>query len=323
MTVAQGAEPGLRAQVPPVGGCRPWDDVPEMDANWVHGRPPAGAGSLCAQQGKGNNGPWAVANDSSTGNEATSGAIAHTLGGYCVSKATGNVTLCTQSYGVPEQINVQIAGPDSVVVSFVTFETAEPTAPPTARVTAAHAAEMSPVVGVTHRHDTLGNRTYFMHFVRLTSLKARAEYSYTVKSGAPGAVPSRSYTFRAPYSGGPTKIALYGDMGVYTWNNMGNLYEETVVNKTADLIIHAGDHCYNEGDVDERRADGYMQAFENTLANSMWMPVVGNHEFVGTKLTRVSPQLCTPIPALDWPQSTRDLLRLTGQSSSSRQCICR
>ena len=294
-----------------------------MDANWVHGRPPAGAGSLCAQQGKGNNGPWAVANDSSTGNEATSGAIAHTLGGYCVSKATGNVTLCTQSYGVPEQINVQIAGPDSVVVSFVTFETAEPTAPPTARVTAAHAAEMSPVVGVTHRHDTLGNRTYFMHFVRLTSLKARAEYSYTVKSGAPGAVPSRSYTFRAPYSGGPTKIALYGDMGVYTWNNMGNLYEETVVNKTADLIIHAGDHCYNEGDVDERRADGYMQAFENTLANSMWMPVVGNHEFVGTKLTRVSPQLCTPIPALDWPQYTRDLLRLTGQSSSSRQCICR
>ena len=53
---------------------------------------------------------------------------------------------------------------------------------------------------------------------------------------------------------------------------MGNLYEETVVNRTADLIIHAGDHCYNEGDVDERRADGYMQAFEATLANSIWMP---------------------------------------------------
>ena len=61
-------------------------------------------------------------------------------------------------------------------------------------------------------------------------------------------------------------------MGVYRWNNMGNLYEETVVNRTADLIIHAGDHCYNEGDVDERRADGYMQAFEATLANSIWMP---------------------------------------------------
>ena len=41
---------------------------------------------------------------------------------------------------------------------------------------------------------------------------------------------------------------------------MGNLHEETVKNQTADLIIHAGDHCYNEGDEDERRADGYMQA---------------------------------------------------------------
>ena len=33
-------------------------------------------------------------------------------------------------------------------------------------------------------------------------------------------------------------------MGVYRWNNMGNLFEETVKNRTADLIIHAGDHCY-------------------------------------------------------------------------------
>jgi hypothetical protein len=31
------------------------------------------------------------------------------------------------------------------------------------------------------------------------------------------------------------------------------------VNQTSDLIIHAGDHCYNEGDDDERRADAYMQ----------------------------------------------------------------
>ena len=64
-------------------------------------------------------------------------------------------------------------------------------------------------------------------------------------------------------------------MGVYRWNNMGNLFEETVKNRTADLIIHAGDHCYkcaagpscrlrgsnaacngSEGDADERRADG-------------------------------------------------------------------
>ena len=30
----------------------------------------------------------------------------------------------------------------------------------------------------------------------------------------------------------------------------------------------------NEGGGDERRADGYMQAYEKTLANTMWMPIV-------------------------------------------------
>ena len=75
-------------------------------------------------------------------------------------------------------------------------------------------------------------------------------------------------------------------MGVYTWNNMGNLYQDVVVDKTADLVIHAGDHGYNEGDVDEHRGDGYMQAFEQTLANGIWLPSVGNHEAVGTNLSR-------------------------------------
>lgn len=49
----------------------------------------------------------------------------------------------------------------------------------------------------------------------------------------------------------------------------------------------AGDHCYNEGDSDEKRADAYMQAFEQTVAQAPWMPIVGNHEFyAGTNLTR-------------------------------------
>ena len=34
---------------------------------------------------------------------------------------------------------------------------------------------------------------------------------------------------------------------VYTWNNMQNLYEETTLNQTSDLILHAGDHCCNLG----------------------------------------------------------------------------
>ena len=55
----------------------------------------------------------------------------------------------------------------------------------------------------------------------------------------------------------------------------------------SDLVIHSGDHCYNEGDLDEVRADGYMQAFEQTIANVPWMPIVGNHEYyAGTNLSR-------------------------------------
>jgi hypothetical protein len=74
---------------------------------------------------------------------------------------------------------------------------------------------------------------------------------------------------------GETRIDLYGDMGVFTFNNMGNLFNDTVARSDADLIVHMGDHCYNEGDGDERRADGYLQAFQQTIANVPWMPIVG------------------------------------------------
>lgn len=40
---------------------------------------------------------------------------------------------CLSATAVPEQINLQVASPDSVVVSFVTFEAAAPTRPPDCR----------------------------------------------------------------------------------------------------------------------------------------------------------------------------------------------
>ncbi len=178
------------------------------------------------------------------------------------------------------------------MIAFVTYEASPPQYPPIAKLSSAVAGEME-VQGVTHRHVTNGGRIYYMHFVRVTNLKPRVPYSYAVRANAEGAW-SRQFSFRSPYSEGETRIAVYGDMGVYEWNNMGNLYEEAVLNQTVDLIIHAGDHCCtcdvdhirnmscpahiscaadNEGDADERRADGYMQAFEATLANTLWMPV--------------------------------------------------
>ncbi len=73
--------------------------------------------------------------------------------------------------------------------------------------------------GETHRLK-MGDRTYYMHFVRVSGLAPRATYAYTVRSGADGAVESHAYAFRAPYASGVTTLAMYGDMGVYTWNDM-------------------------------------------------------------------------------------------------------
>merc|ERR1712159_72424 len=67
---------------------------------------------------------------------------------------------------------------------------------------------------------------------------------------------------------------------------MANLKQDAEAG-TADLVVHMGDHAYNEGEDDERRADGYMSAFQPIIANTPWMPVVGNHEYYsGAELLR-------------------------------------
>jgi hypothetical protein len=64
-------------------------------------------------------------------------------------------------------------------------------------------------------------------------------------------------------------------MGVYTYNNMGNMAKD-VDEGVADLIVHMGDHAYNMGDSDESRADGYMTAYQQLLSRCPWMPVSQN-----------------------------------------------
>ena len=62
---------------------------------------------------------------------------------------------CTSKELVPEQVNVQLAGPDSVVISWVTFGDDGKFTPPTATVNG------KIISGVTHTHRTAaGDRTY-------------------------------------------------------------------------------------------------------------------------------------------------------------------
>ena len=94
--------------VPPDGGCKLWADVPEQDQYWRAQRPPRGASNSCAQQGRGNPGAdW----DAGMGG----GAQAHYISSYCISKRSGKPAACSSGWGVPEQINVQIASGTAVV----------------------------------------------------------------------------------------------------------------------------------------------------------------------------------------------------------------
>ena len=130
--------------LPPPGGCKNWNDagvVEKYGANWVSGPAgPEGVGSACVQQGKGNT-------DASWDADMGSGAQGHVIASYCVSKTTNKVELCSSGMGVPEQVNVQIASGDTVVVGFVTYEDAAPAGPPTVEVNG------TLVHGVTHTHD--------------------------------------------------------------------------------------------------------------------------------------------------------------------------
>jgi len=179
--------------------------------------------------------------------------------------------------GVPEQVNLQVANGDTVVVSFVTFEDSAPENPPFVIL------DGKRVEGVTHEHKTpAGTRTLYMHFVRLSGLKPRHKYPYAVSSGGKNAHLSEMYTFRAPYSSGETRLNIFGDMGVYQWTNMGNLLQDCE-DGTADAVVHMGDHAYNEGQNDEKRGDGYMNMYSKILSQCPWVPVVGNHEYYSSE----------------------------------------
>jgi hypothetical protein len=184
---------------------------------------------------------------------------------------------------MPEQINLQIAGPDVVVVGFVTYEAFKPRGPPVAVL------DGKQLPGVAHFFQSPGYtypgkpgaphpaRNYTMNFVKFGGLEPRRAYAYKVRSGAEDAAWSASFSFRAPYSSGVTRLAVYGDMGNSQFNNMGNLRVDCA-SGTVNAIVHMGDHCYDLGQADDKHGDAYMNAFQSTLAECPWLPVIGNHE---------------------------------------------
>ena len=292
-------------------GCAAWASVPEADALWSAGAPPLHASDYCAIPASSADEPQPGATSPTMcggphlGELVCNGSTSSFYGPICAcapvaGDAPGVVRFatCTAPVSYPEQINLQIAASDVVVVSFVTFEPQLPTAPPVAQLrTVGSSSWSSDITGVAHRFTTSHaphsqfcdeslpasipclRRNYTLSFVRLSDLTPRHGYEYRVRSGGEGAAWSEPKVFRALYSNGPTRVAIYGDMGVTLHNNMANLRADCIGDKPqVDAIVHLGDHCYDLSMGNDLHGDAYMNAFEPVISACPWLPVIGNHE---------------------------------------------
>jgi len=81
-------------------------------------------------------------------------------------------------------------------------------------------------------------RTYVLHFVKLTGLQPRTTYHYQVASGSAAGQWSAVFSFRSAYRDGATRLGMYGDMGHSHYNCMSNLLEDCR-SGAIDFIAHS------------------------------------------------------------------------------------
>ena len=237
-----------------------------VDAQWAAGVPPLGAGSQCATQGRTSLVAWPPYPDEAPGTDTSYCFCAHAAKqqktwGYCRSRPS-----------VPEQINVVTGQDHSVVVTFVTlWEPAfsaqlagghGPLEPPRVEYSSSGQANQT-ATGVTHLYSSPspdpGNtsdpinrywdvtaRNYSFHFVKLVGLPEGAQITYRVASGTKPTSWSDTFEFKAPFgptfaapgrAPGQTIVDLFGDMGVFQWNNLANMQADLEADRL-DAIFH-------------------------------------------------------------------------------------
>jgi len=244
-------------------GCQSWASVKGAEKYFAGGKVPAEAGSHCV-----------IA--SATADRSHD--VDHSYEGSWCFCGDGTPKYCSPPENTVEQLNLQIARHDAVVAGFVTYEDL-PSSPAIAML-GTSPSSMVEVKG-TSVVFTEGSRNYIMHYVPFRDLEPHKTYYYKVKSGSSKCAWTDVVSFRAPYLSGTTKLAVYGDMGHTTNNNMGNMKDDCEKGDI-DAIFHMGDHAYNfEGDAN-RRGDAYMNIFQPLLQSCPWMPIIGNHEYFGT-----------------------------------------
>ena len=259
-------------------GCADWTTV-DQPALWADGKVPSGAGRNCAMPAA-----QSGAHECDCGEKDADTYMTDSYAGpwcFCADSkgewdqfGETSKAYCTPPKSHVEQLNLQLAAPDTVVASFVTYEDL-PTAPPVAMLGTSD-NPTTQVTGVSHKYTPPG-RTYIMHYIKFGNLKPRTTYYYKVKSGSSACGWSATFSFRSGYTSGVTKMATYGDMGHSHYNNMENMLEDCAAGRI-DAILHMGDHAYNLGYSGDRRGDAYMNAMQPLLSGCAWYPVIGNHE---------------------------------------------
>ena len=121
-------------------GCAAWSG--QDPRVWRAGAPPDNAGDSCAMPA----GPILDSRFNKTTETLNKATNTSWQGAWCYCKdpSAARLGVCRAPSSVPEQINLQIAGPDVVVVAFVTYDPQRPSAPPVAVL------DGTQITGVSH-----------------------------------------------------------------------------------------------------------------------------------------------------------------------------
>ena len=127
-------------------GCARWSALAEdgqtgvtqddADAQWAAGKAPEGTGADCAMPGN--------------ANEKSRMPSSGYLGAWCYCKSSSMSGYCRPREATPEQVNLQIASADTVVVAFVTYELTQNATPFV--MWGEEEASLTNATGVTHHY---------------------------------------------------------------------------------------------------------------------------------------------------------------------------
>eukprot|EP00940_MAST-03C_sp_MAST-3C-sp2_P001556 g1556.t1 len=258
--------------------CLAWtdigDDQERINGYWSDNATRVGAKNYCAM-------PAASAGEFECDGCTVDKVYNSFLGPWCYCEGKKE-TYCVPPKGIPEQINLQVAAPDVVVASFVSFDESVPGPQdvPTAMIGESPTTMTKMIKGISHPYAALSKQektNYTLSFIKFANLTSRTKYYYKVKPGAPGSQWSDIFSFRALYNAGETRVAAYGDMGHSRYNCMQNIKDDCE-SGVIDTVLHMGDHAYDMGNGNSKRGDAYLNAYAPSLSACPWIPVIGNHE---------------------------------------------